>query len=58
MYPLNIEILTNFQHKIQKDFWKQGPILTFQKFIIAIWLKFHKKTFSHLPLWFHSSTHV
>jgi hypothetical protein len=29
----------------QKDFRKQGPILTFQKFITTIWLKFHKKRF-------------
>ncbi len=38
----------NFEEKkksFQKDFWKQGLILTFQKFITTIWLWFHKITF-------------
>jgi hypothetical protein len=27
----------------QKDFGKQGPILTLPKFIITIWLRFKRK---------------
>jgi len=45
MYPLGKEILTNKKQSFQKDFWKQGSISTFQKFIITIWLKFHKNIF-------------
>jgi hypothetical protein len=28
------------KNSFQKDFWKQGPISTFQKFIATIWLRF------------------
>jgi hypothetical protein len=37
--------IRNKKNSFQKDFWKQGPILTFQNFINTIWLRFHKKRF-------------
>jgi hypothetical protein len=44
MYSLGTNNLTNeILFYFQKDFWKQDLILTFQKFIITIWLKFQKK---------------
>jgi len=33
--------------KFQKDFWKQDPILTFQKFITTILVKVSPKKISH-----------
>jgi hypothetical protein len=46
MYPLGINFLTNKKkNHFKKDFWKQGPILTFKKFITPIWLRIHKKKF-------------
>ncbi len=50
MYPWGKKNVRNKKNSIQKDFWKQGPILTFQKCIITIWLKFHKNKISHLDL--------
>jgi hypothetical protein len=48
MYPLGKEILTNKHFK--RTFENKGSILTFQKFITTIWLKFHQKNISHLIL--------
>jgi len=33
------------KNSFKKDFWKQGPILTLQKFITTIWWRFHKIRF-------------
>jgi hypothetical protein len=33
------------KQSFQKDFWKQGSILTLQKFITTIWLRFQKIRF-------------
>jgi hypothetical protein len=45
MYPQGIKFLRNKKKSFQKDYWKQGPILTFQKFLTNIWLRFHKIRF-------------
>ncbi len=45
MNPWGTKNIRNKKKSFQKDFWKQGPILTFQNFINTIWLSFHKKRF-------------
>jgi hypothetical protein len=45
MYTWDTKILRNKKKFISNFFWKQGPILTFQKFITTIWLRFHKLRF-------------
>jgi hypothetical protein len=50
MCPLGTKNLINKKKSFEKDFWKQGLILTFQKFITTIWLKFHQKRF-HIYLY-------
>jgi hypothetical protein len=50
MYSWGTKVLRKKEkNSFQKDFWKQGPIVTLQKFITTIWLRFHKIRFhNHL----------
>jgi hypothetical protein len=41
MYPWGTKNLRKKIKSFQKDYWKQGPILTLQKFLTNIWLRFH-----------------
>jgi len=50
MYSWGTRNLRNKKKSFQKDYWKQGPILTFQKFLTNIWLRFHKIRFH---IWFY-----
>jgi hypothetical protein len=52
MYPWGTRSLRKRKKSFQMDFWKQGPIVTLQKFITTIWLRFHKIRFHNYLYYF------
>ncbi len=52
MYHGAQEVWEKEKKSFQMDFWKQGPIVTLQKFITTIWLRFHKIRFHNYLYYF------
>jgi len=53
MYPWGTIFLRKKEKiSFQTDFWKQGPMVTLQKFITTIWLRFHKIRFHNYLYYF------